>query len=91
MPRVPPAARIFRQRSLDGGVVAHRGAHQADLALGHDPRLDLGPQVRKVALPGRAVDKPGGAEAAAPGAAPAGLHQEHLAPLALRGPGGGCG
>ena len=39
----------------------------------------------KVAFPGRAVDKPGGAEAAAPGAAPAGLHQEHLAPFALGG------
>ncbi len=80
-----PGGQNFPAEVTNGGVVAHRGAHQADLAPGRDPGLDLGPQVFKAALPGRAVDKAGGAEAAAPGAAPAGLHQEHLAPLALRG------
>ena len=72
----------FSAQLLSRGVVAHRSAHQADLALRPDPRLDLGPQILQAAFPGRAVDKPGGAEAAAPRAAPAGLHQKHLAPLA---------
>ena len=75
----------FAAQFLDLGVIRHRRAHQAHLALLQQTLLDLGPQLCQGPLPGRAVDKPGGAEAAAPGAAPPGLHQEHLAPFALGG------
>ena len=85
MPRVPPASRILRQSSLTAGWSETAAPTRPTLRLSMIPCLHLGPEVLQRAFPGRAVDEARGAEAAAPGAAPARLHQEHLAPFALGG------
>ena len=85
MPMVPPAAKIFRQRSRMAGWSLTAAPTRPILRRAMTPGSTWVHRSERLAFPGRAVDKPGGAEAAAPGAAPAGLHQKHLAPLALGG------
>ena len=65
-------------------MIGDGGAHQADFGPGRTV-AELVLEGGQGAVPDRAIDKPGGAEAAAPAAAPVDLQEEHAAEFRPRG------